>query len=510
MGLPQVSANTVTGTDVYATTLHYNLLDPAIPTPTLDSVLTAGDTSATNNLTLTAGTLTAEQLTSTDDLTVQGDTVTIQTSANGSAYVTMNANGIGQSCEVNFYDDTVLVGRWGYEGSNTLNFTSYSAGIPVQLRGLGVINFMPSGDLDDYIQFTTTSHVPRIGTVGSCDLEITSSSGEISFDNENLTTTGTVQATGGFVSNGNTLTVDETKSLSDYILVGGTRAFTGPQSLGNNYLTDVEIIYLADGSESTPSYTFTNDTDTGMYSGGADVLAFSTNGTTRILIDHTLDGIELRLPVQLGTNNLTTTGTVQAEHFYTTDDLQVADDILLGSGSVINFDSGNATITHSAGILTFNVFPVTPSAAPDADYEVANKKYVDDNAFTSPLTTKGDVYTYDTGDQRLAVGSDDQVLRADSATATGLKWAGAAIAQAGAPATVSGNIWLDTDDTSVIPSNADTVDNYHASQTATADTILPLDSNGDLDLDGAEIYNNTSDGDILIDINDGGTRRNAI
>lgn len=30
--------------------------------------------------------------------------------------------------------------------------------------------------------------------------------------------------------------------------------------------------------------------------------------------------------------------------------------------------------------LVFGTFPVTPSAAPDADYEVANKKYVDDNA----------------------------------------------------------------------------------------------------------------------------------
>jgi hypothetical protein len=78
--------------------------------------------------------------------------------------------------------------------------------------------------------------------------------------------------------------------------------------------------------------------------------------------------------------NGTFSSTVQAEHLYTTDDLQVDDDILLGSGSVINFDSGNATITHSAGALTFNVFPVTPSEAPNADYEVANKKYVDDNA----------------------------------------------------------------------------------------------------------------------------------
>ena len=40
----------------------------------------------------------------------------------------------------------------------------------------------------------------------------------------------------------------------------------------------------------------------------------------------------------------------------------------------------------------------------------------------SPLTTKGDVYTYSTTDARLGVGTDGQVLTADSAEVTGLKW----------------------------------------------------------------------------------------
>lgn len=44
----------------------------------------------------------------------------------------------------------------------------------------------------------------------------------------------------------------------------------------------------------------------------------------------------------------------------------------------------------------------------------------------SPLTTKGDVYTFSTSDARLGVGANDTVLTADSAQATGLKWATAA------------------------------------------------------------------------------------
>lgn len=41
---------------------------------------------------------------------------------------------------------------------------------------------------------------------------------------------------------------------------------------------------------------------------------------------------------------------------------------------------------------------------------------------TSPLTTKGDIWTYSTLDARLAVGGNGQVLSADSSAATGLKW----------------------------------------------------------------------------------------
>lgn len=42
---------------------------------------------------------------------------------------------------------------------------------------------------------------------------------------------------------------------------------------------------------------------------------------------------------------------------------------------------------------------------------------------SSPLTTKGDLYTYSTADARLGVGSNSEILIADSTQSTGLKWA---------------------------------------------------------------------------------------
>ena len=52
-----------------------------------------------------------------------------------------------------------------------------------------------------------------------------------------------------------------------------------------------------------------------------------------------------------------------------------------------------------------------------------NELYASSGA--SPLTTKGDLYTYTTEDARIGVGADGTILTADSAEATGMKWAAA-------------------------------------------------------------------------------------
>jgi hypothetical protein len=77
-----------------------------------------------------------------------------------------------------------------------------------------------------------------------------------------------------------------------------------------------------------------------------------------------------------------------------------SDAFTIGSGAfgssdkfIINRTSGNISINNTndiykfdvngtgrfTGIVNFDVFPITPSSAPTTDYQVANKKYVDDN-----------------------------------------------------------------------------------------------------------------------------------
>jgi hypothetical protein len=91
----------------------------------------------------------------------------------------------------------------------------------------------------------------------------------------------------------------------------------------------------------------------------------------------------------------------------------------LGAGAC-TVTAGTATVAtagslilpqNDAGILYFT----SASAAIFYDYIQVGA--------TSPLTTKGDLYTFGTSDTRLGVGANGTTLVADSSEATGLKWA---------------------------------------------------------------------------------------
>ena len=98
-------------------------------------------------------------------------------------------------------------------------------------------------------------------------------------------------------------------------------------------------------------------------------------------------------------------GSTSYDIYVTADDCIVVGNHVQESGITITSDASGTVVGLNLGTVTDNG---------------VNTESVTSQA--SPLTTKGDLWGYDTADNRIPVGADGTVLVADSAQALGLKW----------------------------------------------------------------------------------------
>jgi hypothetical protein len=111
-----------------------------------------------------------------------------------------------------------------------------------------------------------------------------------------------------------------------------------------------------------------------------------------------------------------TTVTVNTSLFAAGDSVQIQN---IGAG-VMTITAGTATVNSagSLGVTQYDggfLYFSSASSAIWFDYTQAGT--------TLPLTTKGDLFGYDTANARVPIGANDTVLTADSTQALGLKWA---------------------------------------------------------------------------------------
>ena len=186
------------------------------------------------------------------------------------------------------------------------------------------------------------------------------------------------------------------------ININGTGSISGLSSISSPSIDGVPV-----GSASAPAFSFTGDSNTGIYSPGADQVAISTNGVQRVTVDTaaTTSTLPVVHPLgAVGTPSITFTGDLNTGFWSPTADTLAAS--TAGSERLRITSAGNVGIgTTSAQQLLH----VNSSGASGGQIQLTN-------ASTGAASTDGVLIGYD--------GSNDVIINNQEATALKLYTSG--------------------------------------------------------------------------------------
>ena len=161
----------------------------------------------------------------------------------------------------------------------------------------------------------------------------------------------------------------------------------------------------------------------------------------------------------------------------------------LNEQTVMVFADSAARTSALSGVLAEGMMSYLQDTNAVEVYDSSSWVAVGGGGLTSPLTTKGDIWVYGTGDTRLPVGTDGHTLVADSSTATGLAYAAPAAGGGKLLQVVSGTLTASTSTNST--SYSDTGLSATITPSAATSKIMIL-----LNAPGAAAYAGTNQTDV--------------
>jgi hypothetical protein len=234
---------------------------------------------------------------------------TIAFATEGALRMSINSSGITSTVPSLFASGTVSAPSIAFSGDTNTGFYSVGAdSLGITAGGTNIFTITTSG---------TTTSVPIWIIAGAVDSPAYSFVGD--------TTTGMYMGTPGELS----------------LSAAGTQAFVSTSTYNKSFLPT----YFSTGSAVVPSVAFTVDTNTGLYSAGADSLGLSTGGTLRLLIDTT--AVTPSLPVR------GTAGSVTAPALSFSSDTNTgiystgADSIGIATGGTLQLNIDTTSVTSS-------------------------------------------------------------------------------------------------------------------------------------------------------------------